>query len=100
MNNILDDFLQDDLITVDEHEEISLQSERCRTKAAKLLLFAVERSCSLKLLSILKSYDAGGLADRLQRQEEMTNDVDKGGFFSDFVLDYKLTALKIKLALR
>ena len=81
INSILDDFLQEYLITVQEHEEISWQSERCRTKAAEQLLAAVERSCPLKLLSILKSYDAEGLADRLQLQvEEMKIGVDKGVF--------------------
>ena len=81
-NSILDDFLQEDLITVEEQEEISWQSDRCRTKAAELLLAAVEKSCSMKLLSILKSYDAGSLENRLQLQvEEMKFDVDKSGFF-------------------
>ncbi|XP_022287285.2 uncharacterized protein LOC111100011 isoform X1 [Crassostrea virginica] len=69
-NSILDDFLQEDLITIEEHEEISVQSERSRTEAAELLYAAVERSRSLTLLSILKSYDAGGLADRLQLHVE------------------------------
>ena len=82
-NSILDDFLQEDLITVEEHEEISSQSERCRTRAAELLLDAVESSHSLKLISILKSYDARSLANLLQLQvEEMKIDVDKGGLFS------------------
>ncbi|XP_078309624.1 uncharacterized protein LOC144617998 [Crassostrea virginica] len=76
VNNILDDFLQEDLITVDEHEEISVLSETCKTKAAELLIAAVERSCSLKLLSILKSYGAGNIVNHLQRQvEKMTIDV-------------------------
>ena len=84
-NSILDDFLQEDLITVEEHEDISLLSEILRTKAAELLLDAVERSGSLKLLTILRSYNAGDLADRLQLQEEDMNiDVDKGRFFSGF----------------
>nr|XP_022297006.1 uncharacterized protein LOC111106572 [Crassostrea virginica] len=77
-NSILDDFLQEDLITVEEHEDISVQSERFRTKAAELLLAAVERSCSLKLLSILKSFGAGSLADCLQlKVEDMKIEVDK-----------------------
>ena len=80
-NSILDDFLQEDLITIEEHEYISVQSERSRTEAAELLYAAVEGSRSLTLLSILKSYDAGGLADRLQlpvKVEELKIDVDKG----------------------
>ena len=81
-NSILDDFLQEDLITVEEHEEISSQSERCRTRAAELLLDAVERSHSLKILSILKSYDAKSLANLIQLQVEETKfDFDKSGLF-------------------
>ena len=80
INSIPDDFLQEDIITVEKHEEISLQSERI--KAAELLLAAVEKSCSLKLLSILRSYKAGDLANRLQPQiAEIRNDVVKGIFF-------------------
>ncbi|XP_078314759.1 uncharacterized protein LOC144619747 isoform X2 [Crassostrea virginica] len=92
-NSILDDFLQEDLITAEEHEEISLQSEIFRTKAAELLLAAVERSCPLKLLSILKSYDGVGLADRLQQQlEEQKIDVDKEfeASFSVWIRDGKI----------
>ena len=73
--------MQEDLITIEKHEDISVQSERCRTRAAELLYDAVERSRTLTLLSILKSYDAGGLADRLQlpvNVEELKIDVDKG----------------------
>ena len=78
-NSILDDFLQEDLITIEEHEYISVQSERSRTEAAELLYAAVERSRTLTLLSILKSYDAGDLADRLQLHVEgLEIDVDKG----------------------
>lgn len=93
--------MQDDLITVDEHEEISLQSERSKTTAAERLLVAVERSGSLKLLSILRSYDAGGLADRLQLQaEEIKINVDKGVSFSGLGKDYQLPALSINLVSR
>ena len=73
--------MQEDLINIEGHEEISSQSERSRTKAAELLYATVERSRSLALLSILKSYDAGDLADRLQlpvKVEELKIDVDKG----------------------
>ena len=80
--------MQEDLITIEEHEGISLQSERSRTKAAELLYAAVERSPSLALLSVLKSYDAGGLADCLQlhvKVEELKNDVDKSVLLFGFL---------------
>ena len=92
--------MQEDLITAEEHEEISLQSEIFRTKAAELLLAAVERSCPLKLLSILKSYDGVGLADRLQQKlEEQKIDVDKGGVYFRFCMILPITCFDHKFGI-
>ena len=86
--------MQENLIDVDEHEEISVLSETCKTKAAELLIAAVERSCSLKLLSILKSYGAGNIVNHLQRQvEKMTIDVRTGVVFSGGEGDHKTNYL-------
>ena len=84
-NSILDDFLQENLITVEKHKEIS---EMSRTLAAEKLLVAMERSCSLKLLSILESYGAQSLAASLRQQEEEMNiNGEKGGGFFVFAQD-------------
>eukprot|EP00105_Crassostrea_gigas_P006483 XP_011420452.1 PREDICTED: uncharacterized protein LOC105323171 isoform X3 [Crassostrea gigas] len=68
-NSILDDFLQEDLISVDEHEEISRITNK--EEAAKKILKYSEKnrpgSFSRKLLSILKSYELDDLVESLQQ---------------------------------
>lgn len=68
-NSILDDFLQEDLISVDEHEEISRITNK--DEAAKKILKYSEKnrpgSFSRKLLSILKFYELDDLAESLQQ---------------------------------
>lgn len=68
-NSILDDFLQEDLISVDEHEEISRITNK--EEAAKNILKYSEKnrpgSFSRKLLSILKSYELDDLVESLQQ---------------------------------
>lgn len=68
-NSILDDFLQEDLISVDEHEEISRITNK--DEAAKKILKYSEKnrpgSFSRKLLSILKFHELDDLAESLQQ---------------------------------
>lgn len=68
-NSILDDFLQEDLISVDEHEEISRITNK--DEAAKKILKYSEKnrpgSSSRKLLSILKFHELDDLAESLQQ---------------------------------
>lgn len=68
-NSILDDFVQEDLISVDEHEEITRITNK--EEAAKKILKYSEKnrpgSFSRKLLSILKSYELDDLVESLQQ---------------------------------
>lgn len=75
-NSILDDFLQEDLISVDEHEEISRITNKYEA-AKKILEYSEKKrlkSFSRKLLSILKYYNLNDLAESLQQDEAAEGD--------------------------
>lgn len=70
-NSIVDDFLQEELITVDEHEEISSLENRTDA-ASKLLNYSKKDTIpdSKKFLSILKSFKIDDLASNLEQHTE------------------------------
>lgn len=75
-NSILDDFLQEDLISVDEHEEISRITNKYEA-AKKILEYSEKKrlkSFSRKLLSILNYYNLNDLAESLQQDEAAEGD--------------------------
>ena len=83
-NNIVDDFLQEELITVDEHENIWLLENR--TVAASTLLNYSKKdtiSDSKKFLSILKSFKIDNLASN---QELRTEEEESTGCLLLFLL--------------
>ena len=78
-NNIVDDFLQEELITVYEHEEIS--SLENRTDAASKLIDYSKKNITIpkskKFLSILNNYEI----DDLSCNQDIEKEESTGWFF-------------------
>ncbi|XP_062617779.1 uncharacterized protein LOC134279403 [Saccostrea cucullata] len=68
-DSIVDDFLEEDVLSVDDHKEISAEIKK--SKAANLLLENISSKLPesfLKLISILKGHKLNDLGDRLLRE--------------------------------
>ncbi|XP_061172288.1 uncharacterized protein LOC133181727 [Saccostrea echinata] len=78
-DSIVDDFLEEDVIHVDEHEEIS--TEKNKSTAASLLLNYITNKLPgsyQKLLSILETYELNDLAVHLLKEIDNT-DLERTG---------------------
>ncbi|XP_062583988.1 uncharacterized protein LOC134245747 [Saccostrea cucullata] len=73
-DSIVDDFLEENVLSVDDHEEISTEIKK--SKAANLLLKNISSKLPrsfLKLLSILKEHKINDLGDRLLKDIDKTD---------------------------
>ncbi|XP_062592933.1 uncharacterized protein LOC134254431, partial [Saccostrea cucullata] len=72
-DSIVDDFLEENLLSIEDHQEIS--AEKKKSKAAILLLNLIAKRLPgsyLKLLSILKKHKINNLAERLLKEIDRT----------------------------